>query len=193
MMSEERYLQTLARYSGDIRTGALAFDYRTGQCSPAQPTQAQSWGSACPPGFCLPDNLPEQLNRYFAGDRNGCREIPWTVKLSATSSATLVVTATVSNVSKVTMCPTRMICVTDGTENAAQQWELTVIQFGNQNQLVGGPVSVFAFNSDAFQVVPMVPDCLRAGLPFTITATLDPETTPTARNLWVTFIGPMIG
>lgn len=189
-MSEEQYLKTLARYSQDIRTGALEFNYRTGACGPAPATQTKSWGSACPPGVCLPDNLPAALNRYFAGDRAGCKELPYCLHFSGTSSANAVVPVTRDVTSKITMCPTRMIGYTD---SAPGQWEIAKIEFGNQNQIVGDPVAVEAFAPIAFQVVPMVPDCLRAGLPFSITLNLQPEQAPTLRNAWLVFIGPMVG
>lgn len=189
-MSEEQYLSALARYSGDIRTGALGFDYRTGQCTPVQATNLRSWGSACPSGFCPPDGLPAALNRWFAGDRAGCKEIPYCLHFSGTSSATLVVPVTRDLNSKITMCPTRLLAYSD---SAPGQWELVKVQFGNQNQIVGGPIALEAFGPIAFQEVPMVPDCIRAGLPISITVNLNPEQTPTARNAWLVFIGPMVG
>ena len=186
------YLQAVAKYSDAIRTGAVKFDYRTGACGPAAATQPMSWGAACPPGFCTPDNLPASLGRWFSGDRAGCTEKPFTIKLQATSSTTLVVTATESTTSPVTMCPTRLLIVADGAYN---QWEIATIQFGNQNQIVGGPAPVGAFAAPmAFaQTVPFVPDCLRAGMPYTVTMNLKPEAMATLRTVYLTFIGPMVG
>lgn len=189
-MSQEQYLQKLARYSGDIRTGGLNFDYRTGQCSPSQPVQARSWGAACPAGFCPPANLPEALGRYFAGDRAGCREIPYTVSGSVTTSATLVTTLTIERNSKVTMCPTRVIMASDAGQGIVQ---VVSMQFGNQNQIVGGPVDISVFGIQSFQLVPFVPDCLFAGQPFSLQFTLQPEAGPPTREVYVTFIGPVVG
>lgn len=189
-MSQESYLRALARYSGDIRTGGLQFDYRTGQCAPVQATRIQSWGAACPTGFCPPENLPEALGRWFAGDRAGCREIPYTVSATATSDTMANVVVTIDRVSKVTMCPTRMLILADG---ATAQWELVSFQFGNQNQMVGGPVAVEAFSPAAFQVVPMVPDCLKAGTPFNFTLNLLPEAMANTREVYITLIGPTVG
>lgn len=191
-MSEVAYLRHIARYSDVIRTGGVAFNPRTGQCGPVQATQVRSWGAACPPGYCPPDGLPEALNRYFAGDRAGCREIPWTVQFDGTEQAAAQTVVTVTGTSKVTMCPTRMLATQDGVAGA--NWFIRSIEFGNQNQILGGvDVPIVAFARDAFQVVPMVPDCLKAGQPFEITVMLDQDATPVARSMWLTFIGPMIG
>lgn len=198
-MSEESYLRALARFNGDIRTGAIKFDYKTGACGPAPGAVPKSWGAACPPGYCTPDNLPTALSRWFAGDRAGCKELPYTMKTSLTSSTTLVLTATITGVSKVTMCPTRLMVVTDNgggpTSGAGHnQWEITSITFGNQNQLVGGPVGADTWNPQFFsQLVPMVPDCLRAGQPYTINLNLKPEAMATLRTIYLVWIGPMVG
>lgn len=183
-------LRALGRHWDDIRTGRLPFDMKTGACGPVPATQLKSWGSACPSGACLPDNLPEALGRWFAGDRNGCRELPFCVHLSATSSATLETPVTLERSSKITACPTRLIAFTDSPRG---HWELTEVKFGNQNQIVGDHVAIEAFNNTAFQAVPMVPDCLFAGQPFSISANLLPDEAPTARNLWLVFIGPVVG
>lgn len=186
-LGEEGYLRTLARYSHDIRTGGLNFDYRTGQCGPVQATQLRSWGAACPPGFCPPDRLPEQLGRWFAGDRTGCRELPMTIRLDGTAGVAAV-TVTRELTSRVTMCPTRVMA----WHNAdGEDWLINEIQFGNQNQLVGGPVPAAAFDPQAFQDVPIVPDCIYAGQPISITATLGIG--EDASSLWIVFIGPTIG
>lgn len=190
--SEEQYLAAVAQYSDSIRTGAINFNYRTGACGPGPATVPKSWGAACPPGFCTPDGLPPALGRWFAGDRAGCTEKPYTIKVTGTSSTTVNVLAGGTAPSKVTMCPTRLLIVADGAYN---QWEISTIQFGNQNQIVGGPVGVGAFGSPtAFaQTVPMVPDCLRAGLPFTVGMILKPEAMATLRTCYLVFIGPMVG
>lgn len=187
---ETGFLEAVARFSGDIRTGALPFDYRTGQCAPVAATQLRSWGAACPTGFCPPDNLPEALGRYFAGDRSGCREIPYGIRIQATSQVAAVTTVNLERTSKITMCPTRLLTIADG---AAGQWLINTIQFGNQNQIVGGPIAQEVFSPFSFQLVPMVPDCIKAGQPFTINVSLGAEAMATARNLWLVFIGPMVG
>lgn len=189
-MSQESYLRAVARYSGDIRTGGLAFDYRTGQCNTVQPTQPRSWGAACPTGYCPPDRLPEALGRYFAGDRAGCREIPYTVSEGTVTSATLVTTLTITRTSKVTMCPTRILMASDA---GAGLVTLVSMTFGNQNQIVGGPVSIEVFGTQAFQMVPFVPDCLYAGQPFELVFNIAAEAGPPTREVYVTFIGPMVG
>lgn len=189
-MSHETYLEAVGKYSQDIRTGALGFDYKTGQCHPGPQTQAKSWGGACPTGFCPPNGLPAALNRWFAGDRSGCREIPYTVSGSVLTSTTLATTITITRNSKVTMCPTRVLIASDAPLGLV---DLVTMQFGNANQIVGGPVEVSVFGIQAFQLVPFVPDCLYAGQPFTLTFSLDAETPAVTREVYVTFIGPMVG
>lgn len=191
-MSQESFLAAVARHSDLIRTGAVQFDYRTGQCGPVRATQARSWGAACPPGYCPPANLPDALGRFFAGDRSGCKEAPYTIALSGTRAAADPVSVTVSRTSPITMCPTRLVAwQTDDTPPAG--WLIDTIQFGAQNQLIGGPVPAEAFDRQAFQMVPFVPDCLRAGMPYTITATILPEAAVGDQTLYLTFIGPMVG
>lgn len=187
-MQEEAYLRTLARYHHDIRTGNLNFDYRTGQCGPVQATQLRSWGAACPPGYCPPDNLPAALGRWFAGDRAGCRELPYTIHLTTTGAVATDTPVTVARTSPVTMCPTRIMAWTDGTH----PWTVDVIQFGAQNQIVGGPIPANALAPVNFQPVPIVPDCLRAGQPYTVTATLQ-ASAATVGDLWLVLIGPVVG
>lgn len=188
-MSEVSYLKALARYHDDIRTGQLAFDYRTGQCGPVQATQVKSWGAACPSGFCPPGNLPAALGRWFAGDRAGCRELPYTVVLSGTGEVAADVAVSVDRVSKVDMCPTRIIAT---TTTGTSVWRIEKIQFGNQNQLVGSGLPVGALDPGAFQPVPIVPDCLRAGQPFSIDATIVAGVAA-AGSIAITFIGPVVG
>lgn len=188
-MSEESYLRALSRYDGDIRTGNLPFNYRTGQCGPVAATQLNSWGPGCPPGFCPPDKMPEALNRWFAGDRAGCRELPYTIVLAGVGDAALDVAVVREVVSKVTMCPTRMMLrIRVGTST----WLINEIQFGNQNQIIGGPFPSNAFGPVTFQTIPFVPDCLRAGQPFTLRATIRGGVAAAA-ELAVVFIGPAVG
>jgi hypothetical protein len=192
-MSEERYLEAVARHYDVIRTGAVMFDFRTGQCGPAPANVTKSWGSACPDGYCPPANLPDALGRYFAGDRSGCREVPYTLHFSATEGGVAAVFAdvTVTGNSKVTMCPTRMLITHDGVTGGA--WRFKRLQFGNQNQVVGDTFPVSAYDPAAFQAVPFVPDCLRAGMPYEVVLELEGDATPVARQAWVTLIGPMVG
>lgn len=191
MNGEARYLETLARYSHDIRTGNLHFDYRTGQCAPMGATNLVSWGPGCPPGWCPPDKLPEQLGRYFAGERNSCKELPISFANTTTAAAAASTAVTITGTSRVTFCPTRLIV--DTIQASRGQWQIDSIQFGNQNQIVGGPVYAEAFAPGAFQVVPMVPDCLRAGQPYTINLTLGLDAGTADASIWLVFIGPMVG
>lgn len=187
-MSEEQFLRTLARYDGDIKRGALKFDYRTGACGPVQATQVRSWGAACPTGFCAPDNLPEALGRWFAGDRAGCREIPYTIRIDGTSDAALDVNVVATPNATVTMCPTRIIT------HAVGNWNLNVLQFGSVNQIFGGPIPHTSLGTQVHASVPMVPDCIRAGQPIRIDADLLPDGVGgAADSLWIVFLGPMVG
>lgn len=190
-MSEESYLQALARYDSDIRTGSIQFDYRTGQCGPPQATVLKSWGAACPTGFCPPDNLPQALNRWFAGDRAGCRELPYGLNVTVTGAVATDTAWSIERTSKVTMCPTRLLASYDlGTDSGP--FVISKIQFGNQNQIVGGPIPINNFHPGAFQPVPFVPDCLKAGQPFSIEGTLKAGAA-VASSLYLTFIGPVVG
>jgi len=188
-MSVENYLRTLARFDGDIKRGAIAFDYRTGQCGPTQPTQARSWGAACPSGYCPPGDLPASLGRWFAGDRSACAEKPYTVRIDATTDAAAAVAADVAPNASVTMCPTRIIAFSTSTG-----WLVDQIRFGNQNQLVGGPVPWQSMGTGVFAAVPIVPDCMYAGMPINIETTLLPDGVGgNDESLWIVFLGPMVG
>lgn len=186
-MSGEQFLRALARFDSDIKRGAIAFDYKTGACAPVQATQVRSWGAACPSGYCPPEDLPAALNRWFAGDRAGCRELPYTVRLDSDGDPADPVAVTQSFNALVTMCPTRIITYSAGS------WLINQIRIGNQNQLVGGPVPAEAFATDVFASVPIVPDCMRSGQPVTIDATILPGGENPGGSLWVVFLGPMVG
>lgn len=187
-MSEESYLRTLARFDGDIKRGNIPFDYRTGACGPVQATALKSWGAACPTGFCLPDNLPAQLGRWFAGDRAGCREVPYVVQLTGTRDAALDVAVAVTRNSTVTMCPTRIIAYATGA-----RWDITSIKFGAVDQIIGGPVPMNVLDTAAYAAVPIVPDCFRAGQPMSFGATILPDAAVGTHSLFLVFIGPMVG
>jgi hypothetical protein len=193
MSREHLFLREVARHHDLIRTGAVAFDYRTGQCGPVQATVTKSWGAACPTGFCPPDNLPEALGRWFAGDRAGCREMPWTVTLEGTQDAAADVTLSATETALITMCPTRLLINVQGTGTDEDFVTVNTIQFGIENQLVGGPVPVTAFHPQAFQMVPFVPSCIKAGQPFTISATIAPDAAVADYSVSFVFIGPMVG
>jgi hypothetical protein len=184
-------LGAIARHSDLIRSGALSGPalsqlIRTGQCGAPQATQLQSWGSACPSGFCPPEGLPAAFKRFFAGDRAGCRELPWAVTFTAGAAGVV----TVAGNATVTACPTRLIAASTGAAgDLLTDWTINTIQFGIRNQLVGGPAPASAFATDAYQLVPMVPDCLRAGQPYTLAA----EQLTGAGTLTLIFIGPVVG
>lgn len=189
MNPQVRYLSEVARYSADIRTGALAFDYRTGQCGPVQASQLKSWGAGCPSGYCPPSDLPEALGRWFAGDRAGCREIPYAIRFT-TSAGLANSNVSTSRAAPITMCPTRVMAWADGGE-----WLIRGMSFGAQEQIIGGPTPVGMFDPMAYQPVPFVPDCVRSGIPMTFDVTLratggDP---PPVLNMWIVLIGPMVG
>lgn len=187
-MSQESFLRSVARYSDAIKSGAVAFDYRTGACSPGPATQTRSWGAACPSGYCPPSELPAALGRFFAGDRAGCSEKPFTIRLDGTTDAALDVSVVDSRNASVTMCPTRIIMWATGN------WLVNQIRFGNENQIVGGPVPWQAFGPGVFAAVPIVPDCMYAGLPMTIDTDLQADGVGgNARSLFVCFLGPMVG
>lgn len=192
MTEDVKVLEAIARHWDLIRTGALSGPQlsmlvRTGQCGPPQATQLQSWGSACPPGFCGPDNLPEALGRWAAGEREGCREIPWAQTFTAAAAGVVAI----SDTAPLTMCPTRLIAVPHKAGGLAN-WTINTIQFGIRNQLVGGPAPAAAFAPDAVQLVPMVPDCLRGGQPYTLAVErLDADVGDD--SLTLIFIGPAVG
>lgn len=185
-MSEASYLRALARFSDDIKRGAVAFDYRTGACGPVQATQLKSWGAGCPSGYCPPGNLPAALGRWFAGDRAGCKEIPYTLRLDGNDTLENTVTLNVN--APITMCPTRIMAwADDGTS-----WRIKTLQFGNVNQIVGGPAPHTVFGPGVFAAVPLVPDCMAAGQPIKIEAILEAGEAGDV-SLWVVFLGPSVG
>lgn len=187
-MNVENFLRTLARFDGDIKRGAIAYDYRTGQCGPGPATVTKSWGAGCPTGYCPPENLPESLGRWFAGDRSACAEKPLTFALSETAAIAARTPVNLEVNAPVTMCPTRIICASDFGD-----WNIEQIRFGMQNQIAGGPVPWQVFGTGVFASVPLVPDCMRAGQPITINTSLGADAGEGTYTLWVIFLGPMVG
>ena len=187
-MNDMQYLRTLARYDRDIKEGNIAFNYRTGECTAVPGAVLKSWGPGCPTGGCQAKDLPAALNRYFAGDRAGCKEMPYNFNFTSTRGVTDE-DVTVEVTSKVTMCPTRVLGIAD----LADEWLVKSIQFGNQNELVGDPFPIEALDPGAFQPVPLVPDCIEAGTPITITLTRLGSAGEGTAHASITFIGPMVG
>lgn len=132
-------------------------------CGPAMPTQPQSWGAACPTGNCTAENLAANLNRAFAGERYGCREIPYWIELTADAAGE----AAFDDNSRVTICPTRVIIAPRQAATVAVR--LSRFEVGNQNQVVGDPMPVVFLNPQSYVIIPFVTDCIKAGMPFGIT------------------------
>lgn len=155
-----------------------------GGCAPLA-TQPQSWGAACPPGYCTADELARNLNRSFAGERYPCRELPYTLVAVADAGGV----ATFKENSRVTMCPTRVILSLDDEVAVPNDALLTSFEIGNQNQIIGDPLQILQFNPFSYAAIPFVTDCIKAGLPFSATIT-----GLTADNVaYLTLIGPTIG
>lgn len=170
--------QTPGMFAAPVRPG-------NGGCAPTPPTQPQSWGAACPPGFCTGDQLAQNLNRSFAGERYGCRELPYTVTGTADAQGDL----TISQNSTVTMCPTRVMVMGDDGVVIPADASLTVFEIGNQNQILGDPIPVSHLSPFSYQIIPFVTDCIKAGIPFTITI----SGWGADEVAYVTLIGPAIG
>ena len=171
-----------AAMNGGARTGQTA---RTGACGPVQATQVQSWGAACPTGDCTAQDLAANLNRSFAGERYGCRELPYTLVGTADATGLVVIDTN----SQVTMCPTRVIVSLDDEVVVPNDAVMTSFQIGAQNQIIGDPIPVLQLSSFSYQAIPFVTDCIRAGLPFSIGLEGFAEDT----RVFVTLIGPAIG
>lgn len=135
-------------------------------CGTLPPATPMSWGAACPPGQCSSEDLAANLNRAFAGERYGCRELPYW--LSATVDANGV--ATFEQNSTVTICPTRVMFAAGGPDPLAFAATAVLAEFtmGNQNQVVGDPLPLALIATNSYQSIPFVTDCLKAGLPFKI-------------------------
>lgn len=175
--------------NGKTRTGQTSMmgpNYPAGMppCGPAPAGTPMSWGSACPPGYCSADQLARNLNRAFAGDRYGCRELSYW--LTAVASAGGV--ATFDDNAIITICPTRVIvlsAVADGDLDA----ELTEFTIGAQNQIYGDPMPIRMLHPQSYQIIPFVTDCIKAGQPFSLTVT----GATAASTIYFGLIGPAVG
>jgi hypothetical protein len=153
-----------------------------GGCGPAPATVLRSWGSGCPAGACSADQLAAALGRE---PRYACKEIPYTLVGMADATGLVVI----SENSKVTICPTRVIISLDDEVVVPNDAVMTSFEIGNQNQIIGDPIPVLQLSSFAYQAIPFVTDCLRAGLPFSMGLEGFAEDT----RVFVTLIGPAIG
>lgn len=156
-----------------------------GGCASAPAAQPQSWGSACPTGMCSGEDLARALGRSFAGERYGCSEKPYW--LSGTSSAGGVLELSQNAI--VTICPTRIIVVEDLGGTIPALAVLTRFEIGNQNQIAGDELPVNVLNTDSYQSIPFVVDCIKAGIPFLMRF----EALDATTDYYVGLIGPTIG
>src|SRR3990172_11025975 len=120
---------------GGIGNGAA------GPCGGLPPAAPHSWGAACPTGTCTSESLAASLNRAFAGEKYGCRELPYWILGTATAGGVV----TIAQNSLVTICPTRVMFVEgDGGATPADAI-MSVFEIQNQNQIVGDPIPPFIF------------------------------------------------
>lgn len=181
-------MSKLAKKMRDIRTGQYMGPSPVGlggagPCVAPPPAQPMSWGAACPSGMCSAEDLAQSLNRAFAGQRYGCRELPYWLRGVADADGV----ATIEGNALVTICPTRVIIVPEAGVSLAA--EFSVFEMGNQNQIVGDPIPIGILGPNAYQTIPFVTDCMRAGLPYRLQFTGLTE----ADVLYVGLIGPAIG
>lgn len=163
----------------------LADKVRTGQCGPMPPAVPQSWGAACPSGTCTSADLAASLNRAFAGEKMGCKEIPYILRGTSTAGGAL----TLAQNALITICPTRiMVDVDDGILILTGSL-LTAFTIGAQNQILGDPIPTGILNSNSYAIIPFVTDCIKAGTPFSLSFTGMGAT----QAVTVTLIGPAIG
>src|SRR5262245_64582675 len=104
-------MRSVPRTGQAINNNMMGRSTNGGNCAPVAPTRPMSWGAACPTGNCTSENLASSLNRQFAGDRYPCRELPYTLQLTAAGG----VVSFEAN-SKVTICPTRVIVAPEDGE-----------------------------------------------------------------------------
>lgn len=156
-----------------------------GACGPQGPTVPMSWGSACPTGDCTSENLATSLGRANAGERYGCRELSYWLTGVSTAGGLL----TLSENAKVTICPTRIIADEALGGVIPGLAVMSVFQIGNQNQIAGDPLPLTILALGSYQSIPFVTDCIKAGLPFSISLSgLDAAT-----RYFIGLIGPAIG
>jgi hypothetical protein len=86
------------------------------------------------------------------------------------------------------MCPTRIIAFASEVEG----FLLTSIKFGNTEQLVGS-IPTNTITTTSYQAIPIVTDCIFAGQPYQIDYTNLDATAMATQDLWLVFIGPMVG
>jgi len=152
-------------------------------CGPTAPTTPMSWGAGCPPGHCTSQDLAAALNRSFAGEKYPCRELTYWIGMIADAAGV----ASFEDNSKVTICPTR-IAVFSTTEPDAGMF-VSEFEIGNQNQLVGDGIPIGILSPDSYQIIPYVTDCIKAGIPFSVSIS-----GMTADDvLYFGLIGPTIG
>lgn len=156
-------------------------------CGPMAPAQPQSWGAACPPGFCTSETLAANLGRQYAGERYPCRELTYWVELVPDAGGD----ATVSFNARVTICPTRVIALSfaAGVQVLAGGGELSVFEVGNQNQIVGDPIPLDLLAPDSYVIIPFVTDCIKAGMPVSFTV----QGAPADGLVLLGLVGPAIG
>lgn len=174
------------------RTGSLladkmkaSGDTRTGACGPPQAPSLRSWGAGCPPGNCTSEDLATNLNRQFAGERYGCRELTYWIKMTIAADGT----ASFSDNAKVTICPTRVILMAPGVLTPTVL--LSEFTIGNQNQMVGDPIPFQLLDVTSYQAIPFVTDCIKAGLPFAVK--LSGAAANSGVQVYFGIIGPAVG
>lgn len=180
-------MNKLAHKMRSPRTGQVSVrgsNGGNGPCGPVPMAKAMSWGAACPTGNCTAENLANSLNRQFAGERYPCRELPYTLQLTADAGGDV----TFEQNSRVTICPTRVIVAPEDGELLATGL-LTVFEVGNQNQVIGDPIPLVQLAPDAYQAIPFVTDCIKAGIPFSVQMT----DLGAGQVVYFTIIGPAIG
>jgi hypothetical protein len=96
---------------------------------------------------------------------------------------------TLSENAKVTICPTRIIADEALGGVIPGLAVMSVFQIGNQNQIAGDPLPLTILALGSYQSIPFVTDCIKAGLPFSISLSgLDAAT-----RYFIGLIGPAIG
>jgi hypothetical protein len=159
-------LESLSRSMARVRTGGLPGQIRTNGCC------------SCPP------DAPPGIQQWFQGDRTRCRDLPYAFSLGEVPFGE---TVTVSSSALVTMCPTRIIAISEGGAETV----ITEIKFGNQPQLAGSEIPTDMLSPFAYQAVPLVSSCFCAGLPISVSVRND--SADTAYEVVIIFSGPTEG